>query len=110
MNHYGNFQDVVRYLKKHLPPAHDISVRRVRWLRKDRLGEIYLKESEDTKSFNIRINGMVDNDLAVILLLHEWAHAICWQEGTKIPLDDHGPEWGVAYSRVYLSLQDYCWQ
>lgn len=33
-------------------------------------------------------------------LLHEWAHALAWSEAHNVT-DDHGPEWGLAMSRVY---------
>lgn len=35
-------------------------------------------------------------------LVHEFAHALCWQwygNGTN-----HGPQWGVAYSEVYRAV------
>jgi predicted SprT family Zn-dependent metalloprotease len=38
-------------------------------------------------------------------LLHEWAHAIAWTEGHETT-EDHGPEWGLAYSRVYQEIVD----
>lgn len=33
-------------------------------------------------------------------LLHEWAHALAWSEAHNV-VEDHGPEWGLAMSRVY---------
>ena len=105
--HYGKFKDVVAYLRKHLPPAHKVTVRRIHALPKDRLGDIALKKKGGTKTFVIRVTRKLENDLAVLVMLHEWAHAICWQEGTKISLNHHGPEWGIAYSRVYLKFEEY---
>lgn len=106
-DHYGKFRDVVNYLKRNLPPAHKVSVRRSYGVPSDRLGDIALIEKDATKAFLIRVTRKIANDLAILTLLHEWAHAICWQEGTKISLNDHGPEWGVAYSRVYLKFEEY---
>lgn len=34
------------------------------------------------------------------ILLHEWAHALAWTEGHE-DVRDHGPEWALAFSRVY---------
>ena len=34
-------------------------------------------------------------------LLHEWAHALAYGTTFRAEFDDHGPEWGVAYSRAY---------
>jgi hypothetical protein len=33
-------------------------------------------------------------------LMHEWAHCLAWYEGHET-VDDHGPEWALAYARVY---------
>jgi hypothetical protein len=33
------------------------------------------------------------------MLLHEWAHAYAWQEGKRV--NDHGPEWALAMSKIY---------
>ena len=35
------------------------------------------------------------------VLIHEYAHALSWTPG-HMCLDDHGPEWGVAYSKVWM--------
>jgi len=49
--------------------------------------------------FRIRINRDLGWALAVDTLLHEWAHLLCW---FNCPEDEpHGPEWGIAYARVY---------
>jgi hypothetical protein len=34
---------------------------------------------------------------AVDTLIHELAHAVAWDKDDI----DHGPKWGVAYSKVY---------
>ncbi len=37
-------------------------------------------------------------------LIHEWAHAVAWREGETV--QDHGPEWGVAYAQLYQEHLD----
>ena len=77
-------------------------------LSSDCLGDIELVVKDDRKFFFIRVTRKIGNDLAILQLLHEWAHALSWHEGANIPLNDHGPEWGVAFSRVWLKFEDYC--
>lgn len=36
------------------------------------------------------------------MLIHEWAHVYSWQQGEYT--EDHGPEWGLAMSRIYQFL------
>lgn len=107
MAYLGKFSEVVRYLKKHLPPAFPVSARRKYGLPKNTLGDIELVERNGEKKFVIRITRKIGNDHAIMHLLHEFAHAISWQENQQIDTDDHGPEWGVAYSRVYRTFKDY---
>lgn len=38
--------------------------------------------------------------LEQLTLLHEWAHALTWQEGDGQP-EDHGAGWALAYGRLY---------
>ena len=104
---YGKYKDVVSYFKKNMPPAYKVSVRRMYGLSSDAVGDIELKEKDGVKKFYIRITRKIGNDLAILSFLHEWAHAISWQEGDKLGRNDHGPEWGVAYSRVWRKFEDY---
>lgn len=90
-----------------MPPPYKVSVRRMYGLPSDCLGDIGLSEKDGIKRFNIRITRKIGNDLAVISFLHEWAHAHSWVEGDKLGRNDHGPEWGVAYSRVWLKFEEY---
>lgn len=36
-------------------------------------------------------------------LMHEWAHALTWHEGTHAPTD-HGDQWALAFGRCYRIL------
>ncbi len=111
--HYGKFAMVVRYFKKHLPPEYPISAKRMYGLAKGTMADIGLIEKDGKKKFVIRISRKLGNDISVLMLLHEWAHAIsgimrCWEENTpNIEPPEHGAEWGVAYSRVYTAFEKY---
>ena len=49
----------------------------------------------------IEIDSSLRPCLATRILIHEWAHTLSWDAE-----DDHGPAWGVAYSRCYRALFD----
>jgi hypothetical protein len=63
--------------------------------------------------FLIRIARECTEDEAITTLLHEWAHGLAWNLAMdrlgKFPPESHaeferlthGPDWGVAFSRVY---------
>ena len=85
---------VVRYLKRNLPPAYPISARRMYGLSRETMADIDLVEKDDKKKFVIRISRKLGNDIAILMLLHEWAHAICWQLKQKIECPANGAEWG----------------
>ena len=38
-----------------------------------------------------------------LIVLHEWAHALAWSEESHDIVRDHGPEWALAYARLYQS-------
>lgn len=52
------------------------------------------------KRFKIRVNKDLSEDSAVLVLLHEIAHAITWDSDDVLP-GDHNAFWGIAYSQVY---------
>lgn len=68
----------------------------------DEWGSCEKLESPDR--FIIRIHQRLSDDWAVSILAHEWAHARAWTDDPTIP--NHGPEWGIAYSRCYSALFD----
>lgn len=90
--HFGDFKDAVRFLKKRLPPKHKVSVRRVK-LKGDAAADIGLDVKK--RKFLIRISKSLPNDAAVLILLHEWAHALSWES------KNHNIEWATTYSDVY---------
>ena len=98
---------VVRYLKRVMPPAYPISAKRMYGLPKDSMADIDLVEKNGEKKFVLRISRKLGNDISILMLLHEWSHALCWQLNTKIECPHHGAEWGVAYSRVYTAFEGY---
>jgi predicted SprT family Zn-dependent metalloprotease len=97
-----SFRTVLNRLKKHLPPSYLVVCRRICFSKKAKVtGECWLEK----KKFHIRIEKLLSNDAAIDTLLHEWAHILLWNEASVLKLDDHGPEWGVAYSRVWLEFE-----
>lgn len=56
----------------------------------------------DGETFKISVDGTLAYYVVMETLVHEFAHALCWQwygNGTN-----HGPQWGVAYSEVYRAV------
>lgn len=54
--------------------------------------------------FLLRINGSIPDDYALLILVHEWGHALVWDECPDE--SPHGPIWGVAFSSAYEALFD----
>lgn len=86
-----NFRKIVNLFKSKFP-EHTVSVRRTH-LPDSLQGDCSMKGNQ----FLIRINNHLQEDQAIDTFLHEWAHVLAWHN----PGDDHGSEWGKAYSRVY---------
>lgn len=96
------FRDVVADLKKNHPPLVPVRV----YLRKiapvhDCVGYTMLKRDRNNRPMHFLI--VVDSGhkwtIVKDTLIHEWAHAMTWSEHETA--EDHGPEWGLAYARLY---------
>lgn len=107
MAKYKNYKKLVSFLKKNLPIAYPVSVRRC-VMSKTLDGECVKYK----KRFFIKINKDLPENLAIETLIHEWAHARAWNHlldsmESDERFDDfsHDATWGVAYSEVYRLYQ-----
>jgi hypothetical protein len=88
------FKDTVRWLRK-LHPDIPFGVRRCK-TPADRNGDcrwIYDR-------FILRVSKDLPEDLAIDVLLHEFAHALAWGHEP-----DHGRVWGARYARLYRAWE-----
>lgn len=102
------YRQLVRYLKARLP-EYRFSVRRVKF-KTVIVDDHDCTDCGDTDkrkdgSFLIRINSVLDEDTARLVLLHELGHVLSWE--TDRHPSDHGPEWGKAHAKVWRLYQDW---
>lgn len=89
---------LMRFLRQKFPVRKPITVRRVAKLGHPR----DQADCEFTgKNFVIRLRKNQSHVLLVDSLIHEWAHALTWFGADE---DFHGPEWGLAYARIYRAF------
>ena len=93
-------------------PAAKPVVVRTSWLPDDTLGQCFRR----AERFVIRLNDELDEQMAVEVLCHEWAHALAWNfsldrlaalgtaDVDEFDAEAHGEAWGCAYSRVYRAI------
>jgi hypothetical protein len=79
-------------------------VRVTRPKKADEYGSCELRGKEGKEFFLIRISAQLDETGAIDTLIHEWSHALCY--GFGFTVIDHGPEWGVCFSRAYCVVHD----
>lgn len=95
------FHALVALLRKNLPPILPVRVYLRDRLENDAQGYCWLARKNDRPThFTIQVLRRASWALVKDALLHEWAHALAWSEAHNV-VDDHGPEWGLAVSRVY---------
>lgn len=106
-NFLGSYKDVVKCLKKHMPLPYPVSIRKVRHLEEDEIAYCDLVEEEEDgkKKFKIRLDKRLTEDTLILTLLHEYAHAVCWD--SQYDSDHHGPEWGLAFSKVWICFEKH---
>jgi hypothetical protein len=106
-HNFNNYRLLIRILKKHVPPAFPIAVRRVK-LPQHIEGRCW----KHAKRFLIEIDKNLDPARAIDVLIHEWAHARAWNHMLDEAQTDeafnklaHDAAWGVAYAEVYAKYE-----
>lgn len=98
-----NFQQIVKRLRRDLPPLLPVRV----YVR-DQVGEGWLGATD------LKFKGRKPTHFVVEVrrghpqvmrdtLMHEWAHAVAWRHGHET-VCDHDPEWALAYARIYQHI------
>lgn len=97
------FRSVIRQLRVLIPPVWEVRVRRVKM---SDFGDCSLVAKPGRRPYySIRVNRELAEDTQLFVLLHEWAHALSW--GTESHrVRAHGPEWGLAMSRIWQALME----
>lgn len=93
-NSFGSFQSAVRLLREELPPSLPVKVKRCKVGGSD-AGDC----SKIGNKFVIRVSSALHDDAAILILFHEWAHALSWE--SRFMPGDHHVIWGIAYSLVW---------
>jgi hypothetical protein len=105
---FGSFRRTLAHLRIACPAAKPVVIR-TSWLPEGTLGECIRRPER----FVIRLSDELNEEMAVEVLCHEWAHALAWNyaldrlmnSGATNPdafeAEAHGEAWGCAYSRVW---------
>ena len=88
-----DFKQLAKIFKKSFP-EYKINIRRTKISRKSFGDCCCLNKAK--KHFLIRIDKSGEIQEQILILIHEMAHVIAWDDP-----DDHGKPWGKAYSTVY---------
>jgi hypothetical protein len=101
------YYQVLRILRKHLPTAFPVQVRRTPLKGDD--GDCTKHKSH----FVIRIRKNLNQQQSIDTLVHEWAHARAWShlddgmENDEFIKSSHDARWGVAYSECYRVYEQH---
>jgi hypothetical protein len=104
------FRKSLARLRLLLPPAYPVVVHARATTQNNHDGTCTLHNGR----FYIHIDKYLSDEAATDVLLHEWAHALSWDDAleraAKSEISDaefqrlaHGRKWGIAYSRVYIA-------
>ena len=95
---------MLRELRAMTPPLLPVVVRRRKL--QTMVGHCLLKKRRGRPAyFTISLDSQIPAKHLPEVLVHEWAHALSWQLG-PYNVDDHGPDWGIAYARLYQLVID----
>lgn len=90
----------LKVLREGHPTEYPVKVRRVplRDRGEDVHGDCDLIEGKHGRYFRIRIDTRLSTEHAFYILLHEWAHALTWDQSD---IHDHGDAWGTTYAELW---------
>jgi hypothetical protein len=91
-----------RHLRVLVPPVWPVYVRSVAL--SDSHGDCALvTETKKGPHYMIRVDSSLSDVAKTQVLIHEWAHCLSWHSESH-RYQDHGPEWGLAMSRIWQAL------
>ena len=98
----GSFDDVKAQLKRKFITHYPTVIRRTTM--KEDCGHTSTKN----KKIYILINKNLCEEAQILVLAHEYAHALAWrgEDQENEVTSDHNPEFGLAYARVWGALFD----
>lgn len=99
MRQYVEFYSYLRYLRSNLDLPYPMQVRRVENLPDNIDGDCCFKNDR----FYIRIRKSLPEYYAIDVLTHEVGHCLAWNASGI----EHGPSWGLAYSKVYRTFLEW---
>ena len=99
----SEFKKTTRDLRVLVPPVWPITVRRLKLPESDHGDCTFVRDSKKGPHFIIRLNRELSEDALIFALIHEWAHALSWGSDSH-RIAHHGPEWGLAISRIWQAL------
>lgn len=97
-----DFRTTIRRLRVLVPPVWPVKVRR-RPLDAVHGDCAFVTKSKHGTHFRIRVDASLSPEASIFVLIHEWAHALSWGSDSH-RIRNHGPEWGIAMSRIWQAL------
>ncbi len=93
-------RDAAALLRQKCPAPLPVRILRPK-LSSDHAGWCSLRDATKTlpNRFQIEICKTVSHGTAIFVLIHEWAHALSWDEDRR-----HGDRWGKAYARCWRAV------
>lgn len=91
-------------LRRELPADFPVRMRRRRDLTADCNGTCTLLGKGKRRRYSIVLRATLSVELAVVMLMHEYAHALAWTAEVEAGHTEHSPAWARAYARVYRTV------
>ena len=91
-------------LRTEVPAAFPVRIRQYRFRDAREFGDASFHDNGEDSYFLIRLKMGMDPDLVLFVLVHEWAHCVGWSSVRQDYIEDHDPEWGVAYARCWKAV------
>ncbi len=100
------FRILTRKLRKRFPPEYPVKMRRLDLGEDKKAPSGYCQLANEGKArgkryFTIIVNKRRTWSMQFDTILHEWAHALTWENPTS---QDHSRYWAEAYGKLYRAM------
>jgi len=97
---HKSYRKLLRDLREMVPPLVPVRTRRRKLSDCMAYTTLHHNEAGLPTHFSITLDHRLSWEATWVVLVHEWAHCLAWQQDHDT-VDDHGPEFGLAYSRIW---------
>ena len=99
----ADLRKLLASFRERFSTLHPVILQRAK-LDEDTWGDTSIVKRKGQPHLLIRINKTLSSEAQFFVLMHELAHCVQWRANEEGRENDHDPEFGIAYARLWAQL------